>query len=52
MDHLETEGSLLVEIGAGQAQGVTGIFAGHGFRPAGQHRDLGGHVRSLAFRPA
>lgn len=52
MDHLEADGWVMVEIGAGQANGVTGIFASHGFRTMGQHRDLGGHVRCLAFRPA
>lgn len=52
LDHLETDGQVLVEIGAGQEQGVTGIFAGHGLRVTGQYHDLGGHVRCLAFRPA
>lgn len=47
--HLAAGGHVLVEIGAGQAEDVAAIFVGHGFRPAGRHRDLGGHERCLAF---
>lgn len=47
--HLAAAGHVLVEIGAGQAEDVAAIFVGHGFRPAGRHRDLGGHERCLAF---
>jgi release factor glutamine methyltransferase len=47
--HLAAGGHVLVEIGAGQAEDVSAIFAGHGFQPAGRHRDLGGHERALAF---
>lgn len=48
--HLAAEGHVLVEIGAGQAEDVAAIFAASGFRAAGRHSDLGGHVRCLAFR--
>jgi release factor glutamine methyltransferase len=48
--HLAAGGHLLVEIGAGQAMDVEAIFAAAGFVTAGRHRDLGGHVRCLAFR--
>ena len=47
--HLAARGHVLVEIGAGQADDVTAIFALAGFRAAGRHRDLGGHERCLAF---
>lgn len=47
--HLAGGGFVLVEIGAGQAEDVAAIFAGHGFREAGRHHDLGGHARCLAF---
>lgn len=47
--HLAAGGHVLVEIGAGQAEDVAAIFVGHGFRPAGRHRDLGGHARCLVF---
>jgi release factor glutamine methyltransferase len=47
--HLNPEAHVLVEIGAGQAGDITKIFAAQGFAGAGQWRDLGGHVRVLAF---
>ena len=47
--HLRPEGVVLVEIGAGQADDVVGIFTHAGFRLAGKRADLGGHVRALAF---
>jgi release factor glutamine methyltransferase len=47
--HLMPTTHVLVEIGAGQAGDVSAIFAGHGFAAAGQWKDLGGHVRVLAF---
>lgn len=47
--HLAEGGHVLVEIGAGQAEDVTAIFAARGFVSQGQYRDLGGHVRCLAF---
>lgn len=49
--HLAGGGHVLVEIGAGQAEDVSAIFAAQGFAPAGRHRDLGGHERVLAFIP-
>jgi release factor glutamine methyltransferase len=48
--HLAAGGYVLVEIGAGQAEAVTAIFAAAGFIGAGRHQDLGGHVRCLVFR--
>lgn len=50
--HLAAGGHVLVEIGAGQAEDIEAIFAAAGFRPAGRHRDLGGHDRGLAFNRA
>ena len=47
--HLGAGGHVLVEIGAGQADDIEAIFAREGFRPAGRHRDLGGHDRCLVF---
>jgi release factor glutamine methyltransferase len=47
--HLNPGGHVIVEIGAGQAAGVTAIFAASGFVLAEQRHDLGGHVRVLAF---
>jgi release factor glutamine methyltransferase len=47
--HLAPRGHVLVEIGAGQGPDVSAIFAGAGFRPAGRHSDLGGHLRCLVF---
>lgn len=49
--HLVPGGLMAVEIGAGQAEAVTGIFVAEGLCPAGQGHDLGGHLRVLAFRP-
>lgn len=48
--HLVAGGHVLVEIGAGQAEDVTAVFAENGFRLASRHDDLGGHVRCLGFR--
>lgn len=48
-------GLLVLEIGAGQENAVTAVFAGHGWAPAAagaMSRDLAGHVRVLAFAPA
>lgn len=42
-------GVVLLEIGAGQAASVTALFAGAGWKPDGQFRDLGGHVRVVKF---
>ena len=47
--HLEPEGLILLEIGAGQAEDVEAIFMAGGLRALSRHRDLGGHVRCLAF---
>jgi release factor glutamine methyltransferase len=47
--HLNRSGRVIVEIGAGQAAGVTAIFSQSGFVLAEQRLDLGGHVRVLAF---
>jgi release factor glutamine methyltransferase len=48
--HLAPGGHVLVEIGAGQAGNVETIFAAAGWGAPARHRDLGGHVRCLAFR--
>ncbi len=47
--HLRDGGTVLVEIGAGQAEAVEAIFAAAKFRPAARHFDLGRHVRCLMF---
>lgn len=47
--HLAPAGHVLVEIGAGQADAVSAIFAASGFLASGRHKDLGGHVRCLVF---
>jgi release factor glutamine methyltransferase len=47
--YLAEAGHVLVEIGAGQADGVAAIFAAAGFGSPERHRDLGGHMRCLAF---
>jgi release factor glutamine methyltransferase len=47
---LAPNGVLVLEIGAGQAPDVTSICAAQGLTAAGERRDLGGHVRALAFR--
>ncbi len=49
-EHLNPKGTLVVEIGAGQEADVTAIFEGHGFQGCGKRKDLGGHVRALAFK--
>jgi release factor glutamine methyltransferase len=49
---LAAKGVLILEIGAGQADAVTALAEGHGLAAAGRRRDLGGHVRALAFAPA
>lgn len=48
--HLVPGGHVVLEIGAGQGPDVAAVFAAAGFLPVGQHRDLGGHVRCLAFQ--
>ena len=42
-------GHVVLEIGAGQADQVTEIFADQGFELVGANRDLGGHVRGLVL---
>jgi release factor glutamine methyltransferase len=46
---LVSGGQVVVEIGAGQEFGVRTVFEGSGFRLLEARRDLGGHVRCLAF---
>lgn len=46
---LDPDGQLLVEIGAGQAEGVTALFRHAGLLATGRREDLAGHVRCLAF---
>lgn len=48
--HLVSGGHVVVEIGAGQGRDVAAIFAAAGLLRAGEHRDLGGHVRCLTFQ--
>jgi release factor glutamine methyltransferase len=48
-DHLNSNGLVILEIGAGQSADVTQIFVDHGFELTHQKTDLGGHVRALAF---
>lgn len=48
--YLVPGGHVVVEIGAGQGPDVAAVFAAAGFRLAGHNRDLGGHVRCLAFQ--
>lgn len=48
-DHLLPFGHVVVEIGAGQTEQVTEIFARAGFDRIQAHRDLAGHLRCLVF---
>lgn len=48
--HLNPDGHVLVEIGAGQADDVSALFAAAGFINAERFQDLGGHDRCLSFR--
>jgi release factor glutamine methyltransferase len=50
-EYLAQNGSVVVEIGALQADDVIQIFAKYGFVLFQRLLDLGGHVRCLAFRP-
>jgi release factor glutamine methyltransferase len=50
--HLRPGGIVVVEIGAGQVEDVTAIFAASGFRLNLSRRDLAGHVRALGFLAA
>ena len=47
--HLKATGRVIVEIGAGQQADVTAIFTSAGFMLRAFRRDLGGHVRAVAF---
>jgi release factor glutamine methyltransferase len=47
---LAPDARVVVEIGAGQAEDVTALFAGAGFERTAIRLDLGGHVRALVFR--
>lgn len=47
---IEDEGFLAVEIGIGQKQSVSALFAAQGFEDAGVFADLGGIDRVLLFR--
>ena len=48
--HLALNGFVAVEIGAGQAADVQGVFEAKGFDLHSKHVDLGGHERVLVFR--
>ena len=50
--HLQENGRIFLEIGAGQAEAVSGLLALSGFRATGEHRDLAGFVRCLEAVPA
>ena len=47
---LAPAGHLVLELGAGQAEGVAALIAQSGLVMAGQDRDLGGHIRAIAAR--
>jgi release factor glutamine methyltransferase len=49
VDHLNVNGLIVLEIGAGQSADVAQIFKGRGFELSCQKYDLGGHVRALGF---
>lgn len=48
--HLAARGVILVEIGAGQAGTIREMFYASGFNILTEKRDLGGHIRVLAFQ--
>lgn len=50
LNHLNPDGFVAVEIGAGQETEVAAIFAANHLYKDSQHRDLGGHIRCLVFR--
>jgi len=50
--HLEPQGAVLVEIGAGQAAAVESIFRASGLTCRDRIADLGGHLRCLGFYQA
>lgn len=47
---LKPEGFFVLEIGAGQAEEVTGLFTEQGWRLKTARLDLGGHIRALVFQ--
>jgi release factor glutamine methyltransferase len=47
--HLAKNGSIILEVGAGQRNDVEAIFAAQGYRLSDIRRDLGGHERALRF---
>jgi release factor glutamine methyltransferase len=50
--HLAEAGTVLVEIGADEADAVSAVFAAAGCQVVGRFTDLGGHVRCLSLRKA
>lgn len=46
---LVPNGIVAVEIGAGQAEDIISIFKTQNFKCLASHRDLGNHIRALAF---
>lgn len=50
--HLAPNGIIAMEIGAGQAEDVITIFKTRGYKNLASKRDLGGHIRALAFERA
>lgn len=48
--YLHENGMIAVEIGAGQADDVTAIFAQNSYRLTGAAEDLAGHKRALSFQ--
>jgi release factor glutamine methyltransferase len=50
-DLLTPEGVAILELGAGQAEAVTSLAAGHGLRSVALVADLGGIPRALVLKP-
>lgn len=48
-DHLKPKGRAIMEIGAGQEEGVVALMRQAGLRHLDSRRDLGGHIRALVF---
>ena len=48
--HLRPQGIVVVEIGAGQEDEVTEIFAGQNFKLVKAAKDIAGHIRALVFK--
>ncbi len=51
-ERLNPQGTVILEIGAGQSANVIQIFLAQGFQFRDQKYDLGGHIRALAFNLA